>query len=135
MGLVETIDYLPLFFQFIKKPFVIGTVAPSSKILARRMVERVDFGKVGTIVEYGPGNGVFSKEILTRIRPETKLFAIEIDKKTIDYLKQNLPELTIYHDSVVNVSKYLDKHDSEHADVIISGLPWAVFKNELQMES
>ncbi len=56
-----------LTLEFIKKPLVIGTITPSSKKLAKRVMERIDFSSAETIVEYGPGTGVFTKEIIASI--------------------------------------------------------------------
>jgi phospholipid N-methyltransferase len=47
--------------QYIKNPRMIGAVLPSSRNLARKMIEDIDFEKAECIVEYGPGTGVFTK--------------------------------------------------------------------------
>ncbi len=45
--------------EFIKHPKHTGAVAPSSKILAKKMVDVIDFNKAKCIVELGPGTGGF----------------------------------------------------------------------------
>lgn len=123
---------LDFFFQFIKKPSVIGAVVPSSRSLAKTMLQTVDFGKTKTIVELGPGTGAFSQLILDSALPSTTYFALELNLKMVNYLKNTMPELITYHDSAANIEKYLQKHSASHADVIISGLPWAAFSDGLQ---
>lgn len=126
--------YRTFLCQFIKNPIHFGAVTPSSQALAQRMVEWIDFEKAQTIVELGPGTGVFSREIISRISPDTTFFAIEFNKKMVECLRINSPDLTVYHDSALNVSCYLKRHGVTHADVIICGLPWVAFTNKLQNE-
>jgi len=126
--------YMDFLMQFIRKPVVTGAVVPSSPCLAKKMIDWIDFDKVDVAVEYGPGSGIITRELLKRLKPGATFFAIEINEMMIENLRNNLPEATVYRDSVVNVRKYLDKHDKGYADVIISGLPWAVFSRRLQNE-
>ncbi|MBN1436659.1 MAG: hypothetical protein JW936_06270 [Sedimentisphaerales bacterium] len=125
---------LDFFVQFVRNPSTVGAVAPSSRGLACRMLEGVDFDQVSTIVELGPGTGVFSREVLRRKRADTTFFALELNETMCDHLAADLPELTVYNDSASAIGKYLAQHGKDHADVIISGLPWAAFKSELQSE-
>lgn len=122
------------FAQLLKSPATIGAVAPSSTQLAKSMLETVDFNTVKTIVEFGPGTGVFSGQILKSIKPSSTYFALEVNGVMVDHLKKTIPELTVYHDSADRTIEYLNKHSSMHADVIISGLPWAAFDDKLQDE-
>ena len=39
-------DHLLLFGRFLRSPRTVGAVAPSSPMLARRMVEALDLGRV-----------------------------------------------------------------------------------------
>lgn len=120
------------FWEFMKDPGTIGAVAPSSKKLARRMVEWIDWNTTKVIVEYGPGTGVFTREIIQRMNPDATYIGLEVNPKMVDCLRQSYPGLAIYKDSVVNVRNYLNKHGVNEADVIISGLPWASFNFSLQ---
>ena len=49
--------------EFIKHPKHTGAIAPSSKILAKKMVDVIDFNKAKCIVELGPGTGVLRKRL------------------------------------------------------------------------
>ena len=61
MSKYETVIFLS---QYITNPRSIGAVLPSSKFLADKMVESIDFKKAKYIVEYGPGTGVFTNKLL-----------------------------------------------------------------------
>lgn len=41
-----------------------GAVAPSSEILANKMVKDIDFENARCIVEYGPGKGGFTDKLI-----------------------------------------------------------------------
>ena len=126
--------YMDFLVQFVRKPDVFGAVAPSSQSLAKKMIEWIDFDKVDVVIEYGPGSGTITRELLKRLKPGTTFFAIEVNESMVENFRNNVPEATVYQDSVINVRKYLEKHNKKHADVIISGLPWATFSTQLQNE-
>lgn len=44
--------------QYITKPRNVGAILPSSKYLANKMIENIDFETANYIVEYGPGTDI-----------------------------------------------------------------------------
>ncbi|MEW6709621.1 MAG: ribosomal RNA adenine dimethylase domain-containing protein [Candidatus Riflebacteria bacterium] len=121
--------------QFCREPRTIGAIAPSSKQLAARMIEPIDFKRARVIVEYGPGCGVFTRHVLEKIdRDRTIFFGLELNEKMNRLVSEKAPEAVIYQDSAAAVKKYLRQYGVKHADAIISGLPWASFSESLQDE-
>lgn len=121
--------------QFCREPRTIGAIAPSSRRLADKMVAPIDFGKAKVIVEYGPGSGVFTRHVLNSIdNQKTIFFGLELNEKMNRLASEKAPEAVIYQDSAAAVRKYLLQYGVEHADAIISGLPWASFPESLQDE-
>jgi len=116
--------------QFIKSPATVGAVAPSSRALAARMVDWIDFGAADVVVEYGPGTGVFTAEILRRLKPDATYLGFEVNSTMAGHLRARFPRLTVYEDCAANVRGRLHEHGA--VDVIISGLPWAVFPEDIQ---
>lgn len=113
--------------EYIKHPRTIGAVAPSGNNLARKMINPIDFKSAEVIVEYGSGTGSFTKELVIRRKPETALILIEQNKKFCCELKRNFcnqPNIYIINGSAENINFYLKKYGFEHADYIISGLPF-----------
>ena len=74
--------------QFLKYPKSIGAVAPSGKFLAKKMMQPVNFQNAACIVEYGPGTGVFTKELVKRKNKKTKLILIEQNQLFCKILKR-----------------------------------------------
>ena len=62
-----------LFFKrFLQRPFQIASIIPSSKALVERVADKIDFTRARVIAEYGPGEGVHSREIARRMRSDAK---------------------------------------------------------------
>lgn len=121
--------------QFCREPRTIGAIAPSSRTLAKRMIQPINFAKAKVIVEYGPGSGAFTRQVLSHIDlKKTIFFGLELNEQMNRLASAQVPEINIYQDSASEVRKYLKKHGVKHADAIISGLPWASFPEKLQDE-
>lgn len=121
--------------QFCREPRTIGAIAPSSRRLADKMIAPIDFNNARVIVEYGPGCGVFTRHVLSQIdRDRTIFFGLELNERMNRLASEKTPDATIFQDSAAAVRKYLQQYGVEHADAIISGLPWASFPESLQDE-
>jgi phosphatidylethanolamine/phosphatidyl-N-methylethanolamine N-methyltransferase len=120
--------------EFIRKPASTGAVAPSSPELARSMVDEADLAGARVVVEYGPGTGPITRELLRRLPAEAKLIAIERNIEFVALLQGQHPELDIAHDSVENLHDILNSRGETAADRVVSALPGVCFEPELQRE-
>ena len=116
-------------WEFFSKPTVVGAIAPSSRGLTRRMVEWIDWANVRNVVEYGPGTGVFTGQILAEMQPGTKFFAIELSPSFVALLAQSYPQVRVYQDTVGNVKALCEREGIDQVDAILCGLPWAAFSS------
>lgn len=119
---------MSFFGEYIRHPFTIGAVAPSSHFLAKKMVKDIDFQTCDCIIEYGPGTGVFTRELLRRKNRKTPLLLIEQNEKFYRNLKKRYGKnhtVTIYHGSAEDVEKFLAKHGKPKNCCVVSGLPFA----------
>lgn len=120
--------------EFIKNPRIVGAISPSGKYLAKEMINSVDFTKAKVIIEYGPGTGVFTEKILSRIKKDTKVFLIEINNDFYKNLKKEYghkENVTIINDSAENIEEVLKNHNIKQVDYILSGLPFASLPKEV----
>ncbi len=120
--------------QFIRRPTAVGAIVPSSRRLARRMVDWVDWPRVETAVEYGPGTGVFTHEILSRLPAKATFVAFEANREIASLWRGRFPGRNLHCGSATGVSGELSRLGRRHTDVVISGLPWAAFPERLQRE-
>jgi len=118
--------------EFLRAPGTIGAVTPSSVHLAKAMVEEIGLEQARAVVEFGPGTGVFTEQILRSIPPDCRFFAIEQNPSMASVLRKKLPRLVIFEDSAVNVRSLCAAQGIGEVDCILSGLPWASFDNALQ---
>jgi phosphatidylethanolamine/phosphatidyl-N-methylethanolamine N-methyltransferase len=120
--------------EFVTQPFVIGAVAPSSRFLARKMLEGTALDGAGAVVEYGPGTGAFTDHILAALPEECRYLAIELNPSMARLWRERHPGRTLYRNSVANVERLCKREgiDEGGVDLIFSGLPWASFPDELQ---
>ncbi len=119
--------------EFVSKPQEIGAIVPSSPALARAVVHSIDWDQVRVAVEYGPGLGAITAEILTRTEGK-EFFAIELNEAYADRFRRSFPQVRLYHDSVANVAAIVAEHGVTTVDCVISGLPWAIFSDAVQDE-
>lgn len=119
---------------FFKERKQVGALAPSSKFLVKKMCNKIDFATAKTIIELGPGTGVFTTELLKRARPETKIFVIELNDDFYDLLKKrfNDPRIILLKDSADNIDAILEKHGIKEVDAVLSSLPLAVIPDQIR---
>ena len=114
--------------KFAAAPRTVGSVTPSSPQLISSMFRNVDWEKTGVIAELGAGTGVMTKEILKRKSPQSLFFAFEIEKELREMLKRDL-KIDVYDDAA-KLPQTLEAAHSRKADLIVSGLPFAVLPRD-----
>ena len=123
--------------QYIKKPRTVGAILPSSRYLANKMIENIDFKQAKCIIEYGPGTGVFTEKLLQNRDKSTIIMLFEYNQKFCSLLKDKFKHeenLFIINDSSENVDKYLIKYQIESVDYVVSGLPFASLPQQVSEE-
>jgi phospholipid N-methyltransferase len=119
---------LAFFIQYLIQPRTIGAIWPSSHYLARKMVKDIAFDKTYCIVEYGPGTGIFTEQIIKNRQETTRVLLIESNKEFYRLLKSKFgseKNVFIEHGSAEHIDVYLAKHQIPYVDYIVSGLPFA----------
>lgn len=121
-------------FDYIKNPRSVGAIAPSGKYLAYKMIDSINFEEVSCIVEFGPGTGIFTEKILSRVKEDTKVILVEVNKEFYNSLIEiygHKKNVIIINDSAENIDIILNKHNIEKVDYILSGLPFASLPKEV----
>jgi len=118
--------------EFLVRPVTTGAVAPSSPFLAQTIVDDLDLKKAETVLEYGPGTGVFTDVILRSLKPGAKFAAIELNPEFAKMFRARFPGVRLAEDTVANVRTICDGAGMKSVDCIVSGLPWAAFTEALQ---
>jgi len=120
--------------EFIRQPASTGAVAPSSPELARLMVGEASLEGASVIVEFGPGTGPITRELLLHKPVDAKLIAIERNEEFVTLLQEQHPDLDVVHDTVQELHNILAARGKQTTDRIVSSLPWAAFEPDLQRD-
>jgi len=117
---------------FVKRPFETGSITPSSTQLAEAMIADMGIPEADTVVEIGPGTGVFTRLIQQQVKPGGCFLCFEINREMAESLRQAFPGVRVVNDSIENLARHLEAEGRTTVDAAISGLPWAVFSPEHQ---
>src|SRR5271169_3149839 len=85
--------------NFFKYPSMLGSVIPSSRFLVKDLMAQVEWDRARVLVEFGPGVGTITREVLKRMRPDAVLLVIELNEEFVQYLKATIrdPRLRVIH--------------------------------------
>ena len=120
-------EKLLFFSTFIRYPKEIGSIMPSSKFLVKEIIKNINFDNAKYMMEYGPGTGCVTVEILKRARKDAKILCFEVNRRFCRYLRKNINDnrLVIINDGAENINKHLKKLGISKIDYVISGLPFS----------
>ena len=115
---------------------MVGAISPSSPFLTEKMLEDIDFDKDKTLVEIGPGTGVFTKRLLEKMNLDCRLFVFELNTSFYTELISQIKDqrVIIINDSAEKLEYYLTKHQLQKVDVIISSLPLSNFPQRITIK-
>src|SRR5437762_2113299 len=123
-----------LFFKrFLKRPLQIASIVPSSKALVERVASKIDFDQARVIAEYGPGEGVHSRELAQRMRRDAQLLLFELDPALSRDLRRQFAgdrRVHVINANAATIRTELAKRDIAHCDYIISGIPFSILELE-----
>jgi phospholipid N-methyltransferase len=113
--------------NFFRHPLMLGSIVPSSRFLIRQLLKPVDWSQARVIVEYGPGVGVITAEVLRRMRPDALMIAIETNPDFVSYLRDSIKDerLHVVEASAESVDEILQRYGQSNASYVISGIPFS----------
>jgi phospholipid N-methyltransferase len=130
-----TSDKSRQFFRaFLRNKSAVGALNPSGRYLAEAMVDWFDWEDIRSVVEVGPGTGVFTRMILTKHRDDATFVSVERDADLALITKECCPDAIVVNECCSRIAEVCGAHNLSEVDAILSGLPWAVFPDSLQME-
>jgi phosphatidylethanolamine/phosphatidyl-N-methylethanolamine N-methyltransferase len=121
-----------LFFKrFLQRPFQIASIVPSSRALVERVAAKMDFDRARVIAEYGPGEGVHSREIARRMRPDAQLLLFELDPAFSRDLQRQFaddPRVTVINRDAAELPLEMKARTIHQCDYILSGIPFSILQ-------
>ena len=112
---------------FVEHPVMVGSIIPSSRFTIARMLGPVKWDECKLFVEYGPGVGTFCRPVLERLPRDGRLIVIDTNPLYIDYLKATITDSRFIPvlGSAADVEDIVHAHGFDHADYVLSGLPFS----------
>ena len=119
---------LGVFFEgFLEHPVMVGSIIPSSRFTIAKMLAPVKWDECRVFVEYGPGVGTFCRPVLDRLRRDGQLIVIDTNPLFIEYLRATITDgrFSAVLGSAADVEEIVRAHGADHADYVLSGLPFS----------
>ena len=104
---------------------------PSSKALVKKVARKMDFSQPRVIAEYGPGEGVHSREIARRMSPDSQLLLFELDAALSRDLQRQFagdPRVHVINGDAARLPEELERRGIPRCDYIISGIPFSILE-------
>src|ERR1700683_5710412 len=117
-------DWGVFLIESIRSFSTTASVLPSSKHLASARLRPIDFERARVIVELGAGTGAVTLEFLQRMRPDTRLYALDINARFIEFLRETIsdPRLVPLVGAAEDLGEILREQGLRKGDAIISSL-------------
>lgn len=111
--------------RLLRNPRQVSALAPSSHALARAMT--CELGpQAGRVVEFGPGTGRFTEEILARGVAPHDLTLFEVDREFARFLRGRFPGVAVLEAGAEHAAAHVEPGVGQ----IVSGLPLLSFPRE-----
>jgi phosphatidylethanolamine/phosphatidyl-N-methylethanolamine N-methyltransferase len=122
-----------LFFrQWLRSPKSMGSVLPSSRVLARAIAAEVAWQPGQYVVELGGGTGAISQGLIDRGIPRDRLIVIELDGALHSYLKERLTGCHVIQGDATRLDEILARLGFSDIGTVVSGLPMVGMPEEFQ---
>ena len=115
------------FFQeFLKHPFQIGSVTPSSCFLERRILKTAGIASARTMVELGSGTGGTTRAILRAMPQNAQLLTVEINPLFHAMVRRIKDDRLITHlGNASSLKEIVSMYGLDSPEVVISGIPFS----------
>ncbi|MDO8569702.1 MAG: rRNA adenine N-6-methyltransferase family protein [bacterium] len=105
----------------------IGAMTRSSKYVVKAVMRNLSGQSLHRVIEYGPGDGVITKEILKRMPRDGELVVVETNPKFLKVLREiEDPRLKIIEGTAQEVSKKLESNYYASVNLVISSIPFSI---------
>ena len=124
----ENIQFLQ---AFLKNPGTVGSIAPSSPELGRRMVAGIRPDENNIVLELGVGTGAITKLLQERVPDEDSYLGIELDRDLVRSLNRNYPDMRIIRGNALQAADIHERSGLGKVSSIICCLPFVSIPNEV----
>ena len=112
--------------RWLRRPFSMGAVIPSGRLLAEAMAQatlQALEGRSGHVVELGAGTGEVTKALLAAGIAATRLALIEREPELAAFLRRHFSGPQIIEGDAARLPRLLAEHGIAPVAAVVSGLP------------
>ncbi len=112
--------------RWLRRPFAMGAVVPSGRLLAEAMAETTKAalaGRPGHVVELGAGTGEVTKALLAAGLAPERLALVERDPEFARFLRRHFPGPRIIEGDAARLPRLLAEHEVAPVAAVVSSLP------------
>ena len=124
----------------------VGAMTATSPVAVRSFCKVIPRDRPQVVVEYGPGNGAFTRHLVSRLHPGSTVIAIELNGQFVEQLHRrherwervahrkdrDLAELRIVEGDACDVSDILADCGHTRCDFALSGIPFTYIPHEVR---
>ncbi len=109
--------------HWAKTPLRTASLTPSSRALASIMASEIS-SDTGSVLELGPGTGVFTKAVMAKGIPQANIILVELNKAFAALLKERYPQAQTLQISAADLAQIRPMHAGKIGAVLCGiGLP------------
>jgi len=117
--------------EFLRHPRQVASIIPSTRFLARRVIDALEPTRVRTVVELGPGTGGMTRALLASLPAEARLLAVEINPSFAARVRRiGDDRLLVAVGSAEELPAILEANGLSRPDAVVCGLPFSMLGAE-----
>jgi len=112
--------------RWLRRPFAMGSVVPSGRLLGKAMAEATKAsldGRPGHVVELGAGTGEVTRALLDAGFAPERLALVERDPELAGFLRRHFPGPRIIEGDAARLPQLLASHGIAPVAAVVSSLP------------
>ncbi|HLR90875.1 MAG TPA: methyltransferase domain-containing protein [Balneolaceae bacterium] len=126
------IDFLKTFI----KDKDVASITPTSMHCVRKVCTNIDFSQDFTLVEYGPGDGVFTRYLLEKMSAGSRLILIEANADFVEQLRETIHDSRVEIHNILagDVESVIPAEQRGKIDYVLSGIPFSFLKKDRKIK-
>jgi phospholipid N-methyltransferase len=129
-------DFGLFFKESVHSLGVSASLFPSSRYLSSALLKFIDFKRAVRIVELGAGTGPVTSEILRRMRPDARLYALDVNPVFVTHVRRKLADrrLVPIVARAEDLGEIMRQIGARSVDAIISSLGLSMMEDQQRRE-
>lgn len=124
-----------LFFKrWLANPLAMGSIAPSSAALRRKIGRNITCAPDQVVVEFGGGTGAVTRAILEAGIPADRVYSFEFDKNLARFLAASYPDVKVVDEDCRKAPEILGPDLAGKVGTVVIGIPMITFPLDFQRE-